>query len=386
MGRTASNAAVSLPDTCCEEVELPGLYVHVPFCRSKCSYCDFYSTCDTHGVDEWLSATEQEMSRYADRFPEVDTVYLGGGTPSVLQTTHLDRLFGMVRRFFRVAAGSEITFEANPNDLSEDLVVRLMEVGVNRISLGVQSFDDGILGFLGRRHGGEEARDAVRLIRSLAGLQVSIDLMYAVPGVSRSLWEDTVREAAAYRPEHISCYQLTVKEHTDLWDRRNSVPFPDEEEQEAQFLHTDRLLTSLGYLHYEVSNYALTSAYGARHNSKYWRRARYLGLGPSAHSFDGTLRWWNGSSLDEYIRIWSSGSGAPAGSERLSEEQCLMEQLLLGFRTSLGVGVDICRKLPNGPAAMESLQAEGLATLVGDRVVPTVRGMLLADSLPLSFV
>ena len=381
-----TSPACAPPDALRAGTELPGLYVHVPFCRSKCSYCDFYSTRDVHRVDAWLLALEQEMKQYADRFPEVDTVYLGGGTPSMLQAVHLERLFSMVRRFFHVAAESEITIEANPNDLSADLVVRLTDMGVTRISLGVQSFDDGILGWLGRRHSGREARDAACLIRGFSGLHMSIDLMYAVPGVSQTLWEDTICQAAGYRPEHISCYQLTVKEHTALWDRRHTASFADEEEQEAQFHFTDRLLASLEYRHYEVSNYALTAACCARHNSKYWRRVAYLGLGPSAHSFDGTVRWWNGDSLDEYIQVWGSGVGSPAGSERLSAEQCLMEQLLLGFRTSTGVDIDVCRRLPNWAAAVEGLQGQGLVKLIGDRVVPTVRGMLFADSLPLSFV
>jgi putative oxygen-independent coproporphyrinogen III oxidase len=279
--------------------EKPGLYIHVPFCRGKCPYCDFYSVPALSLMEEWLSAVEQEAALYKKQFALFDSLYFGGGTPSVLPVEAFHRLLGILRGSFEFAADTEVTVELNPEDATAALLGALRSSGVNRLSFGVQSFDDGELAFLKRRHTARDARAALEEARS-AGLEnISIDLMYLIPGQSEESWMRSLEEALSFEPAHLSCYQLTCEARTPFGRMKadGRIAMPDEETERRFFLLTSHFLRDHGFIHYEISNFACDEESISRHNRKYWRHIPYLGLGPAAHSFDGKMRWWNARSV-----------------------------------------------------------------------------------------
>ena len=283
----------------------PGLYVHTPFCLTRCPYCDFYSTTDAGAVGRWVDGVLAEADRHTGRWPTFDTLYLGGGTPSVLPPRDLRRLVdGLVRRL-PLSADAERTLEVNPDDVTPRRAAAWRDLGFTRVSVGVQSLDDRILRFIGRRH---DARGAVRAVGRLraAGFEdPGLDLIFAVPGLDDPTWEAILGAALDLEPGHLSCYELTVEPSTRLGRRvaRGEVGGPDEERGRRQFLATHHRLAAAGFDHYEISNYALGRGRRSRHNGKYWRHVPILGLGPAAHSFDGRDRWWNPRSLDR----WAAG-------------------------------------------------------------------------------
>jgi len=376
-----------------------GLYVHVPFCRKKCRYCDFYSIPSTALVAEWLEALEKEASLYKDRFPFFDTLYVGGGTPTLLATDELARLVEILRRNFALCPEAEITLEANPNDVTLERLLFFREIGFNRISLGVQSMDDRELAFLGRRHTARQAARAMERVRESGFPGFGVDLIYGLPGQTDAECRRTLQETLAFSPGHISCYQLTVSERTPLWKMREAGLFtmPDEEQEIRLFLAASEVLEGQGYVHYEVSNYARNPRNGSqqaagknpnvcRHNSKYWERAPYLGLGPSAHSFQGDTRWWNQRSVREYCQDLNLGRRPVQGSEHLSEEQAALERLSLQLRTREGTPIRELGRYEKTDRVLPGLLEAGLLEVIGERAVPTREGFLVADRLPLLFL
>jgi oxygen-independent coproporphyrinogen-3 oxidase len=402
----------------------PGLYIHVPFCRTKCPYCDFYSSTDVQLVNDFIIALEKELLYYCKSFPAVDTVYLGGGTPTVLPDGELAAIMAMVHRRIAVAPDAEITIEANPNDLNLERLSKLRSLGFNRISLGVQSFDDEVLQLLGRRHTADEARQAIKQARQAGFDNISIDLMYGLPGQSLDGWLATLEEAFGLAPEHLSCYQLTIKEETPFFERarRGEFKLCSEADEERLFMETAAFLEDRGYCHYEVSNFSRAENLQARHNSKYWSHVPYLGLGPAAHSFDGRQRWWNQKSVEGYVQKLLQGmspaenqsSVIPAcpeslscggkdsgqagmtgkgeiqkiqnddflpceGCEKLTDDQLRSEALMLALRTCRGIALDVVGENPAIVRTLERLEADGLVTFSDNRVAPTRRGLLLAD-------
>ena len=378
---------------------LPGLYIHVPFCRTKCPYCDFYSCTNLDFAHDFTVALEKELLLYCQSFSAVGTIYLGGGTPTALPDAALSDIMASVRRQIATSPDAEVTIEANPNDLSRERLAHLRSLGFNRLSIGVQSFDDAMLRFLGRRHTADDARRSIDLARQTGFDNISIDLMYALPGQSREGWFATLDEALRFSPEHFSCYQLTIKEGTPFFDRVQMAAFqPCAEQNEAElFMATSAFLEERGYGHYEVSNFARAEKFQARHNSKYWGHAPYLGLGPSAHSFDGRRRWWNLRSVEGYIeKLLGAADETPdvipqetmpvEGSELLTDEQLRMEALMLGLRTRRGVALELALTFPHASATLQKLQADGLLIMSNNRLAPTTHGLLLADSLALRFL
>ena len=383
-----------------------GLYVHVPFCRKKCRYCDFYSVPSTKLVPQWLQALATEIAVYAASFPRFDTLYLGGGTPSLLGERELGNLLEEVFRNFSFSGSPEITLEANPDDVDREVLRAWRRLGINRLSLGVQSLAQDELLFLGRRHTAAQAILALERIRSDGFPHFSVDLIFGLPGQNLEAWENTLEGVLSFQPRHLSCYELTLSEGTPLWalNRRGGFEPPGEEEQRKLFLRASEHLEGRGYVHYEISNFALRQQRGSglgaevgldapwrdlsvcRHNLKYWNRSFYLGLGPSAHSFLENRRWWNHRSVERYCEDLFMGRGAVAGEELLSEEQARLETLLLGLRTKTG----IVRKDLSGSADMDRslrrLAQQGYVSVIGDRVIPTRKGFLVADRLPLSFL
>ena len=282
-----------------------GLYVHVPFCKTKCPYCDFNTFQGIENlIGPYLEAVTAELALWGRvlQGPTVNTIFLGGGTPSYLPDGHLGRLLEAVRTGFALRNDAEITVEANPDDLDRFKCDALLSQGVNRLSIGVQSLDPGLLDQLGRRHGPEQAIEAVQIARASGFTNINLDLMYGLPHQTMSQWQDTVQKVTSLRPAHLSLYCLTLEEGTPLhrWVQLGEVPRPDEDLAADMYYYAGASLADAGYHHYEISNWSLPGR-GGRHNISYWRNLPYLGVGPGAHSFLGGYRFWQVSSPRMYI-------------------------------------------------------------------------------------
>jgi oxygen-independent coproporphyrinogen-3 oxidase len=373
-------------------LRLAGLYVHVPFCSAICPYCDFAVL--TGGPERragFVAALGAEARRWGEGFPgsPFDTVYLGGGTPSILAADQLAALLATLRSSLPVAPDAWITLEANPEDVTDASVAAWRTLGVRTVSLGVQSFDDGALRFLGRRHDGRAARRAVELALGAGFPIVSVDLIYGLPGqyAARGMqWRRDLDTASALGPQHLSCYQLTIHERTPFGFRRDRGTLRElgEPEQATLFRLTHEELAARGWVAYEVSNFARAPGDRSRHNGKYWCHAPYLGLGPSAHSFDGTRRWWNHRKLGPWTAALAAGAAPVAGEEPIGPAERALEHLLLGLRTCDGVDLALLRGLGLDLAAhplLPRLLDDGLVRRQGDRLVPTLAGWAVADGL-----
>ena len=366
----------------------PGLYVHVPFCRSKCPYCAFYSIPSSSLIPTWLNGLKKEVLLYKGLFDPFDSLYLGGGTPTFLDTRILADLIGHLFNHFDFAPDTEVTIEANPCDLTDEKTRMLRDLGVNRVNLGAQSFDDSVLSFLGRKHRVKEVKEALNRLRRLGFKNVGVDLIYGFKEQSLQEWTDTLDNALSFEPEHISCYQLTFEKKTvfgKLMDKGKTEPLGESEEA-ACFLTTSQHLEDKGYIHYEISNFAKGKACRARHNQKYWQHTPTLGLGPSAHSFHKKRRWWNIRSVRKYCAAVQKGRAPVEGSEDLTEEQLGIETLSLGFRTSAGIDLKTVKQTPESDAVLSRLQTSGLIRIINGRVIPSREGFLVADHLPLCFI
>jgi putative oxygen-independent coproporphyrinogen III oxidase len=365
-----------------------GLYVHVPFCQRKCPYCDFASGTDLAMVADWLRAIRQEMGFYRDFAPRFDTLYLGGGTPSLLTTEQLAVLLESLQGHFTFAPDTEITLEANPDDLTLEILKNYLKLGVNRLSLGVQSFHDQELAFLGRRHDAAQARQALAWAREAGFANLGLDLIYGLPGQTVDQWQRNLETALSFLPEHLSCYQLTLEAGTPLARRQAEgqfQPLPEETEREF-FLFTSRFLEDQGYLHYEISNFARGHENRSRHNGKYWNHTPYLGLGPAAHSFRDGRRWWNYRSLQDYCQALNQGYAPVADEETLTPEQTRLEALYLGLRTREGVDLELMANVQRTKTVMQEIVRAGLAEVRDDRLRPTREGLVVAVRLALGFM
>ena len=365
-------------------MKTPGLYIHVPFCRSKCPYCGFYSIASPGLIPEWRDALAKEAAQRAGRFDTFDTLYLGGGTPSTLEYDVLRLLLDRIGSSFDLAPDSEISIEANPGDMTAAKALELKDLGFNRITVGVQSFDDRTLSYLGRRHTADEAKAALAFARDAGFENVGVDLIYGVPGQSLGAWRTALEQALAFSPDHMSCYELTIEQGTVFGQRRmkGDMPRIDEKTARAFFIATSRFLEGKGYIHYEISNFARNERCRSRHNMKYWRRIPYLGLGPSAHSYDGVARWWNVRSVRQYIRLLADGESPVEGREVLTRDQVDMERISLGLRMKEGFDLKAIHKGKPLAEGLGRLEAQGLIRLEGDRVMPTLNGFAVADALP----
>jgi oxygen-independent coproporphyrinogen-3 oxidase len=361
-----------------------GLYIHVPFCRTKCPYCAFYSSTNPPLIDWWLKALQREMLLYKDNFPAFETLYLGGGTPTLLSHGQWSTLMESLFSRFSFSTRPEVTVEANPDDVTPDLMNLLRTLGVNRVSLGVQSFHDHELVELKRRHTSQRAIEALTCIKASGFSNLGVDLMYGLPGQTEDLWLATLRRTLEFEPEHISCYQFTIEEHTPFGTMRDlGLIQPLKEEEERRFfILSSEYLEEEGYQHYEISSYSLGRENRCRHNLKYWQHVPYLGLGPSAHSSLGKRRWWNLRSVEDYCRALGEGKTPLAGHETLTEEQRYLEFLMLGLRTANGIDLDNLRHRPQTEKLLKDLEASGLVQVGEGRVSPTREGFLVADGLP----
>lgn len=364
-----------------------GLYVHIPFCLIKCPYCDFFSVTDLSLVDGFLDALLREASLCSRDFQTFDTLYIGGGTPSVLSAEQMARLFSGLRSSLNFDPSCEVTAEVNPDDVTTEKLKQLRGGGVNRLSIGVQSFRDKDLAFLKRRHGAKAARKAIESALEAGFENLSIDLIYALPGQTKRSWLACLEQATAYPVTHLSCYQLTIEERTPFGRMRKegNLKAAGERRERDLFLLASEFLEDQGFIHYEVSNYAKTSSALSRHNTKYWTHVPYLGLGPSAHSFDGKTRRWNFRSINEYCELLLESKRPAGGHEDLTAEQLRLERLYLGFRTKMGVRRSDIEDSDNCGQALLDLVESGLLEIAEDRIIPTRKGFLIADHLPLLF-
>jgi oxygen-independent coproporphyrinogen-3 oxidase len=317
---------------------MESLYIHVPFCTRKCGYCDFFSVeYDEDLVERYLDALEKEMQFYSEKLCTLQTVYIGGGTPSVLSEDGLERLLNAVSRNIRVNDGYEFTIEANPLTLSGKKIDIMNNYLINRVSLGVQSFNDKMLAALGRAHNEKEAEDALRLVtRNFDNF--SIDLIYGIPAQDITVWEYTLKRAVSYDPPHISSYELTPEAGTPLYSgiTANKVIMPEEESILSMYETATRILSDSGFNHYEISNYALRG-FESAHNLNYWRRGEYIGLGPAAHSFLNGKRYKNVVNITDYCQKLDSGIAPFEEVADLSHADEIKETIFLGLRIAEGI-------------------------------------------------
>jgi oxygen-independent coproporphyrinogen-3 oxidase len=357
------------------------VYVHVPFCARRCAYCDF-SIAVRRVVPsaEYVDALRREIDL---RFPgndrwEADTLYFGGGTPSRLGAKGVSEMLEMIRARVTLAPGAEVTLETNPEDVNDEAVAAWRESGVNRLSLGVQSFDDRVLSWMHRSHDAPAIDRAVDIVRRGGIENLSIDLIFALPAELDRDWSADVRHALALAPEHLSLYGLTVEPHTPMgrWRARGELVESPEERYEAEFLHAHDALSAAGFDHYEVSNFGRSGRH-SRHNSSYWSLTSYAGLGPSAHEFDGSARRWNAPVYRDWARAVSCGEDPMSGSETVAEDSRVAEAVYLGLRSRRGLALR--------PSEMEHVQPwieAGWATLDGSgRIELTALGWLRLDAL-----
>lgn len=369
-----------------------GVYLHVPFCRVRCGYCDFntYTSSELRGArqDEYADTLLREIRLAADVLGSVgdlrpaQTVFFGGGTPTLLPPGDLARMLHGVREAFGIAPGAEITVEANPDTVTEGVVAELAAAGVTRMSVGMQSAVPHVLAALDRTHRPENVRTAVAAARG-AGLDVSVDLIYGAPGESLDDWRASLEQAIALQPDHISAYALIIEDGTKLARqiRRGEVPAPDDDLQADMYELADDLLGADGFDWYEVSNWARGDAHRSRHNLSYWTGADWWGFGPGAHSHVAGVRFWNVKHPAAYAQRLAAGESPAAGREIPDADARVLENVLL--RTRIRDGLPVSELLGEGRHAVAALIADGLVE-PGDalhgRIVLTRRGRLLADA------
>ena len=363
---------------------LQHLYVHVPFCARRCSYCDFAIAVRSRvPVGEYVDALRRELSlRFAEaERPVLETLYFGGGTPSRLGGEGVARAIAAVREHATLAPGAELTIEVNPEDVSDEALAAWTEAGVNRLSIGSQSFSESALGWMHRGHGGAGIASAVERARAHGIGNLSLDLIFALPDEVPRSWDEDIDRALALEPEHLSLYGLTFEPATPLarWRARGEAAEASEERYEQEFLRAHERLSNAGFDHYEVSNFARPGL-ASRHNSSYWSGAAYGGVGPSAHAFDGTRRGWNVPQYAEWVRLLAAGADPRAGEEELTGENRVAEEVYLGLRTRRGLVIG-----PEEAARVASWRDAGWAELddgTGERRLRlTATGWLRLDSL-----
>jgi oxygen-independent coproporphyrinogen-3 oxidase len=366
-----------------------GLYLHIPFCHAKCLYCDFYSLPSAEGeMDRYTATLRLHLEELAPRCAThlVDTVYLGGGTPSYLGYKRLKALLKTVRKHYHVDPKAEITLEANPDSCQDWRHLRsLRRAGFNRISLGVQSANDDELKAIGRLHNFSQVAAAVAAIRRAKIKNLSLDLIYGLPGQTMESWQSSVAKAVALAPQHLSCYGLKLEEGTPLWKNRESLTFPDDDMQADMYLWCVEYLGKNGYEQYEISNFA-KPGFESRHNMKYWTLQEYAGFGPGAHSDLGDVRYAYVRDLDGYCKGVAGEGNFLSESERIPPRERDLEYLMLGLRTAHGIAkteFENRYRLPFQPLeqTLQKFAATGHAQQVGERWRLTPTGFLISNQI-----
>lgn len=368
---------------------MAGVYIHIPFCKQACHYCDFHFSTNQDYLDEMVHAISKEISLRETYLPGeiIETIYFGGGTPSLLSGYDLTSILQVLYKTFSISPDPEITLEANPDDLTKEKLKQLKASGINRLSIGIQSFDDSILKHLNRVHDSTMAKNCVIDAYDAGFNNISIDLIYAIPALDNQLWRKNIDEVLILRPRHISSYALTIEEKTVFgkWADRGKIKLVDDDHAATQLNILVDVLEQGNYEQYEVSNFSLPGFY-SRHNSSYWKDKKYLGLGPSAHSYNGLSRQYNVRNNQGYLKSISQNI-IPATVEMLSREDKINEYLLTTLRTSWGVNLDKLEhefsfnlRDANSPYINRLLENK-LANITNGNLVLTKAGKLLADKI-----
>ena len=367
-----------------------GIYVHVPFCRSKCKYCDFYSLAgqDEKMMEHYLTAMVAHIRETGELAPgyKVDTIYFGGGTPTFFGADGMASILTVIRRSFDVDVDAEITFEANPDSVTDKMLARLKAEGFNRVSLGVQCDDDVILDALGRPHDYAQAVAAAQRIRHAGFKNLSVDLMYGLPGQTLRGWKDTLERVLTMNPEHISCYGLKIEEGTPFWRMQDSLDVADDDLQADMYLAATEILRGHGFRQYEISNFARKGLY-SRHNMKYWTGGEYIGFGPNASSDFAGKRFTNVRDLKAYIDGIRTGGAVIAEMDEIPLRERAGEYLMLRLRTIAGISRNEYEKqflLPFDEieVALEKNRSYGYAVKSEDgRWRLTPKGYLVSNSI-----
>ncbi|MGD8892548.1 MAG: radical SAM family heme chaperone HemW [Desulfobacterales bacterium] len=381
-----------------------GLYIHIPFCLKKCPYCDFYSITDTSLHPAFMDVLVSEMRMTRGWNLTFDTLYMGGGTPSALDAKTIGKIIDTARESYEILPHAEITLEVNPGTVSLNKFEEYQGAGVNRINIGIQSFDPVNLHFLGRIHSGRDARVAITRGQKAGFKNIGLDLIYGIPNQTKKSWLTDLKLAVESEPQHLSCYILSFEPGTPLYrDRQQGRLKHLTDPQICELFETTlEFLSNHGYVQYEISNFARASTGSSglngaecnrsRHNMKYWRFVPYVGLGPSAHSFQEPKRYWNYADVKKYIRSLEAKKLPIAGEERLSIEQLMIEAIYLGLRQTKGIVIDDFDKKfgVNFKTLFEEiiadLETRGLAELFQNRCALTSKGMLYLDSIAAMFI
>ncbi len=325
---------------------MAGIYLHIPFCRQKCHYCNFFSVASLHYRDEFLKALnhEIELQKHYLEGETIETIYFGGGTPSLLKGDEINEIFGEINKHYRVSSDAEITLEANPDDLDRDTLKMLCNSPVNRLSIGVQSFFDDDLNYLNRVHSSDQALEAVKKAREAGFQNISIDLIYGIPTLNEKKWLSNLETFYTLGITHLSAYALTVEPKTalDVMIRKNRMQAVDEQMMIRHFKLLMDFMKEKNYLHYEISNFCQGTFY-SKHNRSYWSGEKYLGLGPSAHSFNKESRKWNISSISGYLKALEMKT-IPADIEYLTIPQKYNEYIMTSLRTMWGADYSVIQE------------------------------------------
>ena len=317
------------------------IYIHIPFCRQKCYYCDFYKTDKLNYLSEFLTALKKEISQQNNYLPGefIDTIYIGGGTPSLLKEPEITSIFSSLNKYFKILPQAEITFEANPDDLDPACLAMLKRSGINRLSIGIQSFQEKHLKMMNRRHTAQQAVDSVINAKNSGFNNISVDLIYGIPGLTTDQWKDNLQKTFELPADHLSAYHLTYHEGTIFYNllKRGKLHELSENDSFDQFTTLINKAGLAGFEQYEISNFAKNGMY-SKHNTAYWTGKPYLGLGPSAHSFNGSSRKWNMSDLEKYIKLINEDE-ITFEEEHLTLNDKYNEFILTNLRTKWGVSL-----------------------------------------------
>jgi len=368
---------------------MAGIYIHIPFCRVACHYCNFHFSTSLKGKNDFLEALLKEMHLQQDYLQSeiVETIYFGGGTPSLLQTEELNRVLENIYALFKVDSAPEITLEANPDDITAEKATAWKQAGVNRLSIGVQSFFDEDLRWMNRAHAAGQAEQGIRLVQDSGIYNITIDLIYGTPTLTDEHWEHNLNKAIDLGIPHLSCYALTVEQGTalEVMIRKNKVQAADQEVQARQFIQLMQYMQDAGYDHYEISNFC-KPGWRSRHNSAYWNGKKYLGLGPSAHSFNGKSRQWNIAGNALYAHALRTGQ-VPFEQEVLTDRQRMNEYIMTALRTMEGIDLTYVKNL-YGEQEVQRLLRESRKYIDQHKILRhdnrlqlTMEGKLFADGI-----
>ena len=367
---------------------MAGIYIHIPFCKTRCIYCDFYSTTRSELKSQYIRALCRELTERKEylKGEAVETIYFGGGTPSQLSEGDFKEVFKTIEQVYGMREATEITLEANPDDLTEEYIM-LQRLPFNRISMGIQTFDDATLQLLNRRHNATQAIEAVKRCRQAGFQNISIDLIYGLPGETEQRWAQDLQQAVSLDVEHISAYHLIYEEGTPLYKmlQQHSVSQVDEDSSLNFFSTLIDTLSAAGYEHYEISNFCKPGMY-SRHNTSYWQGIPYLGCGPSAHSFDGDSREWNVASLNQYLSSIEQGQRQHE-TEQLDTQTRYNEYIITGLRTMWGISTEELKKKFGNRLWKYCLEqakpylGNGKLELHNDRLKLTREGIFISDGI-----